>query len=174
MPCDLKKNRSVPGKGLEPVIGGAPVLLILGSFPGRISLFYKQYYANPHNQFWQVIEALTGIGRHLPYERRIERLMKSRIALWDVISTCGREGSADQSIRGASFNPLADLLTSYPTIRVVAFNGAAASRYASGRHLPDHIMPVTLPSTSSANTRFTLAEKTERWGVLGKFLDPAQ
>jgi TDG/mug DNA glycosylase family protein len=174
MPYDLPQNRSVFCKGLEPVIGGAPVLLILGSFPSRISLSCKQYYANPQNQFWQVIEALTGIGRHLPYERRIERLIQSRVALWDVISTCEREGSADQSIRDASFNPPTDLLDAYPTIRVVAFNGAAASRYASCHHLPDRIMSITLPSTSSANTRFTLAEKTERWGVFRKILDPAQ
>jgi TDG/mug DNA glycosylase family protein len=161
-------------KGLEPVIGGDPILLILGSFPSRISLSSCQYYANPHNQFWQIIDALTGIGRHLPYNQRIESLIRHRIALWDVIRTCRRDGSADHRIRNPSFNPVSDLLVSYPTLRAVACNGTTASRYASALRLPDHISPVTLPSTSPANTRSTLAEKTERWGALLEILQTAQ
>jgi hypoxanthine-DNA glycosylase len=174
MPHDFPDPGSVLCKGLEPVIGGAPVLLILGSFPGRISLFRTRYYANPRNQFWQIIEALFGIGRHLPYERRIESLIQNRVALWDVIGTCRREGSADQRIRDPSFNPVTDFITSYPTIRVVAYNGATASGYASSLRLPDRVTQVTLPSTSPANTRFTLAEKTERWGILLEIMIPAQ
>jgi double-stranded uracil-DNA glycosylase len=174
MPHDSPRHGSFSGKGLEPVIGGDPVLLILGSFPGRISLSYCQYYANPQNQFWQIIEALTGIGRHLPYNRRTESLIRHRIALWDVISTCRRDGSADHRIRDPSFNPISALLVSYPTLRAVACNGTTASRYTSALRLPDHIMQVTLPSTSPANTRHTLAEKTERWEALLKILHAAQ
>jgi TDG/mug DNA glycosylase family protein len=166
MPHDYSRPGSCSDKGLEPVIGGDPVLLILGSFPSRISLSCRQYYANPQNQFWQIVEALTGIGRHLPYKWRIESLIRRRIALWDVISTCLRDGSADHRIRNPSFNPVSDLLVSYPTLRAVACNGKTASRYVSALLLPDHIIPVTLPSTSPANTRYTLAEKTERWGAL--------
>ena len=165
---------SIFGRGLKPVIGGLPAVLILGSFPGRISLSQNRYYANPKNQFWHIIEALTGINRHLPYVERVEKLVKNRIALWDVISTCQREGSADHHIRNPSLNPVRELLNSYPSIRAAIFNGTTASRYASSLRLPDHIMQVTLPSTSPANTRFTLAEKTKRWGILQEVLNPKQ
>jgi len=74
MSHDFPRFGSVLKEGLGPVIGGAPVLLILGSFPGRISLSQSRYYANPHNQFWHIIEALTGIDRHLPYDHRLENL----------------------------------------------------------------------------------------------------
>ena len=171
---DFPHFGSVLKEGLGPVIGGAPVLLILGSFPGRISLSQSRYYANPQNQFWHIIEALTGIDRHLPYDHRLEKLVKIRIALWDVISTCQREGSADHHIRNPSFNAVRELLNSHPGIRAVIFNGTTASRYASSLRLPDHIIQVSLPSTSPANTRFTLAEKTERWRVLLGILNPGQ
>ena len=90
MSHDFPSFGSVLKEGPGPVIGGAAVLLILGSFPGRISLSQSRYYANPQNQFWHSIEALTGIDRHLPYDHRLEKLVKIRIALWDVISTCRR------------------------------------------------------------------------------------
>jgi TDG/mug DNA glycosylase family protein len=161
---------SPSGIGLEPVVGSAPVILILGSFPGTTSLAELKYYAHPQNQFWQIMEQLFDVDRHLPYARRTKRLARRGIALWDVIATCQREGSADNRITDPVFNPIERLLTSHPTIRAVAFNGATAARYGVGLRLPEHIRQIALPSTSPANTRLSLAEKTERWGVLREFL----
>lgn len=172
MPHHFMDPGSLLRKGLKPVIGGVPAVLILGSFPGRISLSQNRYYGNPKNQFWHIIEALTGIDRHLPYDQRVEKIVKNRIALWDVISTCQREGSADHRIRNPSLNPVRELLNSHPGIRAAIFNGTTASRYAASLRLPDDIMQVTLPSTSPANTRFTLAEKTGRWAVLQEIQKP--
>lgn len=101
-------------------------------------------------------------------------LAQNRIALWDVISTCVRRGSADHHIRNPSFNPVRELLLSHPGIRAVIFNGSTASRCAPVLRLPDHIMQVTLPSTSPANTRLTRADKAGRWGILLEILNPAQ
>ncbi|MCX6692105.1 MAG: DNA-deoxyinosine glycosylase [Methanoregula sp.] len=72
--------------GQAPVVGHAPRLLILGSFPGKRSLIHTQYYAHPQNQFWQIMESLLGVDRHLPYADRIGELVRYRIALWDVIA----------------------------------------------------------------------------------------
>lgn len=158
------------GKGLEPVVGSAPVILILGSFPGKRSLAELMYYAHPQNQFWQIMEHLFGVDRTLPYAYRTQRLARRGIALWDVIATCRREGSADHRIKDPVFNPLEHLLASHPTIRVIAFNGATAARYGAARRLPERIRQIALPSTSPANTRLSLAEKIECWGVLREFL----
>ncbi len=161
---------SLTRNGLAPVVGPAPRLLILGSFPGTRSLFQTLYYAHPQNQFWQIMESLLGVDHHLPYARRIRELVRYRIALWDVIATCRREGSTDNRIKDPAFNPLQKLLASHPTIRAIVFNGATAARYGAKIRIMESIHLIPLPSTSPANTRFTLEEKTGRWAVLKEFL----
>jgi hypothetical protein len=104
---------SPSGIGLEPVVGSAPVILILGSFPGTTSLAELKYYAHPQNQFWQIMEQLFDVDRHLPYARRTKRLARRGIALWDVIATCQREGSADNRITDPVLTPLSGC--SHPT-----------------------------------------------------------
>jgi double-stranded uracil-DNA glycosylase len=158
--------------GLAPVIGSAPVLLILGSFPSRRSLEQREYYAHPRNQFWRIMETLFGIGRNLEYRVKIDNLIRHRIALWDVIGACCRAGSADHQIIRPSLNPVQQLLTSCPTIRGIACNGITAARYVDRLRLPYNIRIIPLPSTSPANTRFTLTEKTERWAILKEIVTP--
>jgi TDG/mug DNA glycosylase family protein len=89
---------SLTCNGLTPVVGHAPRLLIPGGFPGKRSLFHAQYYAHPQNQFWQNMESLLGVHRHLPYALRTRELIRYRIALRDVIATC-HGGSADHRIK---------------------------------------------------------------------------
>jgi len=155
-----------PVRGLPPVHGELPEVLILGSFPSRQSLLKKEYYGNPRNHFWQIIEALLPIDRHLPYSARTSRLVDHRIALWDVISTCSREGSADTRIQNPVFNDLAGFLVSFPTLHLVALNGSSAGRYYHQLNMPVSVPAVVLPSTSPANTRFTLKEKVRSWEII--------
>ena len=55
-----------PVRGLSPLHGEQPEVLIPGSFPSRQSLEKKEYYGNPGNHFWYIIEALFSIDSHLP------------------------------------------------------------------------------------------------------------
>ena len=155
-----------PVRGLPPVHGKLPEVVILGSFPSRQSLLKKEYYGNPRNHFWQIIEALFPIDRHLPYGARTSRLVDYRIALWDVICTCSREGSADARIRGPVFNDLAGFLVSFPSLHLVALNGSSAGRYYHQLNISASVPAVVLPSTSPANTRFTLIEKVRSWKII--------
>ena len=66
--------------GLPPVVGPSPVVLILGSFPSVISLERGEYYANPRNRFWHLVEALIGIKAQLPYHARTVQLKEKGIA----------------------------------------------------------------------------------------------
>jgi double-stranded uracil-DNA glycosylase len=151
--------------GLAPVTGKAPYLLILGSFPSRRSLQNAEYYGNPLNQFWKIIEALYGIDHRLAYPKRTGQLIVQHIALWDVIASCQREGSADNRIHDPVFNDIAGFLRAHPSCRCIALNGASAGRYYHARkdlsldRIPAHIFP----SSSPANARFSLAEKIHRW-----------
>jgi TDG/mug DNA glycosylase family protein len=155
-----------PVRGLPPLQGELPEVVILGSFPSRQSLQKKEYYGNPINHFWHIIEALFSIDRRLPYGVRSSLLVDHRIVLWDVIFSCSREGSADARIRSPVFNDLAGFLEAFPTLNLVALNGSSAGRYYHRLNISTSVPAVVLPSTSPANTRFTLREKARRWEIV--------
>jgi hypoxanthine-DNA glycosylase len=155
-----------PDRGLLPISGGPASVLILGSFPGRQSLLKQEYYGNEKNHFWQIIEALFQIDRHLPYSTRTVELAGKGVALWDVISGCNRKGSADTRIRDPVFNDIAGFLASNPSLQLIALNGSIAGRYYVRLNIQTSVPFVVLPSTSPANTKFTLVEKMNRWEII--------
>jgi TDG/mug DNA glycosylase family protein len=169
MPSDhgTQSEESWPcGAGLPPARGQSTEVIILGSFPGRLSLLHHEYYGNPQNHFWKIVEALFQIDHHLPYSVRINRLTDQRIALWDVISACSREGSADARILDPAFNNLDGFFRSCPSLRLLVLNGSSAGRYFNSQKIPIRVPVVVLPSTSPANTRVTLSEKVKRWEII--------
>jgi TDG/mug DNA glycosylase family protein len=128
---DMVFPSPAPGRitGLVPVTGSVPEVFILGSFPSIQSLIAGEYYGNPRNHFWQIAEAVLAIDRTLPYATRVAQLADRGIALWDVIHSCRREGSADLRIRDPVCNDLPGFLAAHPTIRLVVLNGTAAGRF---------------------------------------------
>jgi double-stranded uracil-DNA glycosylase len=157
-------------EGLPPVFGLSPRVLILGSFPGTRSLQAGEYYGNPNNQFWKIIECLLDIPRSLPYEERLDGIGRAGIALWDVIRSCERDGAMDHRIRNVRINDIPALLERYPSIQAIGLNGTTAGRYFS-RAWPEGFEGVNvtvLPSTSPANARTRLEEKIGAWSrILG-------
>lgn len=160
--------------GLPPVSGPDPRVLILGSFPSRLSLDWGEYFANPRNRFWPMMETLFGIGADLPYEERVRRLSSHGIALWDVVASCEREGSGDAAIREAVINDIPAFFRSRPCVGLMALNGGTAGGLFH-RNFRTGIRPslnvMTLPSTSPANARFTLPKLIERWSVILDFME---
>ncbi len=152
--------------GLPQVRGTSTEVVILGSFPSCQSLRHKEYYGNPQNHFWKIIEALFQIDHHLPYGERTTRLTDHKVALWDVISTCCREGSADARIRSPVFNDLRSFFGSCPSLRLIVLNGSTAGRYYTMMKMTVPVPVVVLPSTSPANTRLSLNEKIKRWEII--------
>jgi hypoxanthine-DNA glycosylase len=153
-------------RGLAPVLGRAPRLLILGSFPGEASLAQARYYAHPRNQFWPILGRLLDEALpELDDDARLERLRARRVALWDVLGACRRKGSLDAAIRDASANDVDALLAGAPGIGAVAFNGAAAAR-AAPRLAARGLATYPLPSTSPAHAGLSFEAKLARWRVL--------
>lgn len=153
--------------GLSPISGEAPIVLILGSYPGTVSLAAGEYYANPKNAFWLVMEAVFGVPCGLPYGERTAALTACGIALWDVLSACRRQGSSDASIRDGRANDIPGFLRERPSIRTVALNGRAAEIWLRREHpgildLQD-VAVVGLPSTSPAHARLAREEKIRIW-----------
>lgn len=144
-------------------------VLILGSMPGEASLKAQQYYAHPHNTFWRILGALLGFDPTLPYDQRIAHLSGARIALWDVLHSCSREGSLDTAIIATSetANDLAGFLATHSQVQRVYFNGAKAEA-SFKRHivkLPD-LTYQRLPSTSPAHATLSFMQKLEAWRVI--------
>jgi len=157
---------AAPSAGFLPVTGDTPRVLILGSFPSVQSLRHSEYYGNPQNHFWKIMELLFAIDHLLPYRDRIEYLTGHHIALWDVVQSCTRRGSADDEIREPVFNDISGFFTAHPTVRLIVLNGTAAGRYYRWMNMPPAIEKRVLPSTSPANTRYTLAEKVKAWEIV--------
>ena len=156
--------------GLPPVVGRNPRILVLGSFPGALSLEKGEYYANPRNQFFAIMEDLFSIAKDSPYQERVSALGERHVALWDVIRSCTRPGSLDSRIRNALPNDLATFFTMNPGIRIVALNGRKAGQYSqSVREALKHaraVEVITLPSSSPANARYSLGEKILLWRTI--------
>jgi TDG/mug DNA glycosylase family protein len=159
-------EESITCEGLRPLYGATPRILVLGSFPSILSLAQNEYYGNPKNRFWAVMEELFAIPTAFSYPERTLRLVQEGIALWDVVRVCTREGSADSRIRNPVHNDIAGFVSANPAIRLVALNGCVAGslyhRFAEVQGIP----AVTLPSTSPANAAVTFAEKVRQWDVV--------
>lgn len=156
-------------RGLEPVAPVHSRLLILGSFPGTMSLDRRSYYAHPRNRFWSVVAAVIGVADPGAAQGRLEMLDRAGIALWDVVAAAERAGSLDAQIRNPVFNPVATLVRSLPLLRAIAFNGRTAWKLGADLHQLPYRM-IDLPSTSPANAVWTVPALVERWADIRPFL----
>lgn len=154
-----------------PVTAPTTRVLVLGSLPGEASLRQQRYYGHPQNQFWRLMEAVTGVGLvAADYEARLAGLLSAGVGLWDVIREARRPGSLDGAIRDHSANDLRALIAGLPNLRAVAFNGGKAA--AIGRPLlgPLPALAVlSLPSSSPAYTK-PFETKLAAWRALGAHL----
>ena len=136
--------------------------------PGPVALKRRQYYGFPGNHFWSVIQAL--FARHdrpLSYPEKIRLLKKNRIALWDVIYSCRRDGSSDGAITHVTPNRIRELLEKHPRIRRIFVNGKTAERLFRMHFGEEVKLPVVpLPSTSPAHAAMSFRGKLKRWRAL--------
>lgn len=166
-------------QGFAPVSAPDSAVLILGSMPGRQSLDQQQYYGNPHNAFWRIMGGFTGVAASQSYDEKVEGLIRSRIALWDVIMRCARPGSLDSDIdRGTiEVNDFVRFLDVHRGVEAIFFNGGRAAEEYRRRVLPlldarcRALPTIRLLSTSPANARFSLDEKRRNWAKITPFLN---
>ena len=151
-------------RGLSPISTPTAQLLILGSMPGELSLRRRQYYAHPRNAFWRILARM--FGEATTYREQVRCVKRHRIALWDVIDTCERNGSLDGAIKNARYNNLAGFLQRHPRIRCVLLNGGKAAQcyraYAKKHARLSRLCVRCLPSTSPAHA-IPFAHKLRAW-----------
>lgn len=157
-------------QGFAPVARRGARVLVLGSMPSVASLAAGEYYAHPRNAFWPIAGALLGFDPRASYARRRRALMRSGIALWDVVGSCRRKGSLDAAIdeRSIRVNDFAGFLARHPRITRVCFNGRKAAD-AWRRHVAPGLPPAckldyrVLPSTSPAHAGMSYRRKLASW-----------
>jgi hypoxanthine-DNA glycosylase len=154
----------------EPFADPATRVLILGSLPGDVSLARGQYYGNPRNQFWRLLESAAQVSLPEDYEARLAALQAVGVGLWDVVHSAQRVGSLDGAIRAHQPNALAEFAATLPRLRAIAFNGGKAAAIGApqlaGRTAA---ILIPLPSSSPANTT-PFEVKRAAWRALGRFL----
>jgi TDG/mug DNA glycosylase family protein len=164
----VKRSSTQRTVGLPPIADKFAETLVLGSFPGSQSLERGQYYANARNRFWAVAHRLWAIDPNLEYSVRCDLVIGKRVALWDVIQSCERDGSLDSKILGERPNDFAAFLADHPEIHTVCFNGQRAYRSRELVEPPleswfDSNDLIQLPSTSPANARWSDERLMEGW-----------
>lgn len=158
-------------KGLMPIVGENPKILILGTFPGDKSLQMQEYYSNPTNCFWDTIANIYYSGQTFnSYADKISCIRNNNLALWDIIRCCDRIGSLDNKIDNPILNDLCQFLKLYPSITHIAFNGQEAANHFKNLCCNckkfGNIKTCVLPSTSNTNTHSTKLEKIDEWKKL--------
>ena len=152
--------------GLAPLVSKHTRLLILGSFPGVVSLQTQQYYGHPQNHFWPILQTIYASSAQYTgansYEKRSKWLLSKKLGVWDVYASCTREGSLDSQIRNAVVNDLSSLAKQCPDLQAIAHNGGESFKHA--KHTQMLGLPVyRLPSTSRANASWSFERKLNAW-----------
>ena len=153
-------------ESFPPICRDDAEVLILGSMPSVASLAQGQYYGHPRNAFWPLMAELFDFDARAPYTARVQALQEARVAVWDVLRSCVREGSLDRSIEQASEvpNQLEELLQQAVGIRRVFLNGRKAEQSWRRYFVPQIKLPTTtLPSTSPAMASLDFAGKLAQW-----------
>ena len=158
--------------GFPAVVDANTRVLILGSLPGEASLAVSQYYGNPRNAFWRLMEGVLDTPLvSLAYEARLAALLTHGVGLWDVIAEAERPGSLDAAIKDPAANDLLALIDTLPNLQAVAFNGGTSARI--GRRQLAAVVGidlVDLPSSSPAHASRGFEEKLEAWLKLCAYL----
>lgn len=147
--------------GLAPFIYPEARVLILGSMPSEASLKQGFYYGHKQNRLWKIVGVM--LGRELnTIEEKKAAAHELRLAFFDVIKSCVREGSLDSAITKPEPEDIADICAQYPSIERIILNGGLAKKlFFKFNDLSKIKAEVfSLPSTSPANAQYSLERLT--------------
>ena len=111
----------------NPIIGDDPTTLILGLAPSENYIEQGQYYASPNDCLWEALAQFLRVPSNFPttaYTTKLFLLKNHGIALWDILHEYQRTGATNKDIvKVPSYNDIPKLLTKFPTIENIIFNG---------------------------------------------------
>jgi len=160
----MEDNRLFHGFG--PHFDPDSKILILGSFPSKMSRKCSFYYMHPRNRFWQVLSIVYGddFTNPDPKSKRI-LLSKHKVALYDVVESCFAVNSLDSSLGAITPTDIRSLIEK-TSIKKIFLNGKKASSLFL-QYFPDlQSLATVLPSTSATNAQYDLRRLHEQWKVI--------
>ena len=167
---------------IPPVWNAESRVLLLGTMPSPASRKAGFFYMHGQNRFWRVLpavfrETFETASNSLPRsananeteiieytksaiaERR-EFLLRHKIALWDVLSSCDITGASDASIKNAVPNDFTEIFTKSKIRRVFCTGKTAFNfwkKHCAKRYETQFgVRAECLPSTSPANAKWVL------------------
>ena len=149
-----------------PIYDAESRILILGSFPSVASRTREFYYGHPRNRFWPLLAALLNEPEPYTIEEKKQLLLNHRIALYDAVSSCAVDNSADASIHAVVPADLSGIFQT-AAIQAVFANGNKAHEVCTKQI---GISAVKLPSTSPANARFRFDDLLAAWKAIRAYL----
>lgn len=145
-------------------------ILILGSFPSVKSRETAFFYGHPQNRFWTVLPMIFDDEIPKTVERKKQFALKHNIALWDVISSCDIQGSADSTIKNVQPNDLSVILKN-ADIKMIFANGKTAEKFYNKYTKPLIKRDIcVLPSTSPANAAWNVSKLVESWSIVKDYV----
>ena len=117
---------------------------------------------------------LFSFNADMAYADRLQSLQQHKLALWDVIQRCEREGSLDSRISNASIisNDFTVFFDEHSQIEYIFFNGSCAYQEYHKRVRPtlapqwQALACTRLPSTSPAMASLTFEQKLSAWSAI--------
>ena len=158
----------------KPIFDKNSKILILGSFPSVVSRKFGFYYANPQNRFWRVLAGILNTPLPEGTDEKINFLLAHRIAIYDAAISCEIKDSSDAKMTAVSPANLEPIFKTANITQVYA-NGGKAYEICK-KYLEDEILKATknvvikLPSTSSANAKFSIDKLASEWSVIAEAL----
>lgn len=170
---------------IPPVWNSESRILVLGTMPSPASRETRFFYMHPQNRFWKVVSAVFGEElkfsnsdaknpelKSLVIQERHDFLLRHKIALWDVLSSCDINGASNASIKNAVPNDFTKILSNSKITRVFCtgktaynlWNRFCAEKYEAQFNLTTEC----LPSTSPANAAWTFVRLVEIYRKIAK------
>lgn len=153
--------------GFEPIVAERPNWLVLGTMPSVMSMQKAFYYAHPQNQFWPIMQQLSG-QQAQSVDEKVLIVNQLNMGLWDVLRACDREGSLDSAIKKPQANDFESFFKEYNSITTVVFNGQKAyqlfkQHVIKKQKIPENLDYRVMPSTSPANAKLKKQDKHLFW-----------
>ena len=156
---------------LSPVYNSESKILILGSIPSPKSRENGFYYGHTQNKFWKVLSKIFDIEIPDSNEFKKQFLLKRKIALWDVISSCEIIGASDTSIKNVKVNNINEIIKNSKIDTIFTTGKKAYNLYMKYCYSITNRKPIYLPSTSPANcANYTFDDLVKEYKAILKFL----
>lgn len=155
----------------EPVYNEKSKILILGTIPSPKSRTFGFYYSHPQNKFWKVVSAVLEEQVPETVEEKEQLLYRHKIAMWDVLESCGIKGADDSSIINPVPNNINRILKASDIKAIFTTGKKATDLYKKLCYPATETPSIYLPSTSPANCRnYNLESLIEEYRILLKYL----